>query len=74
VFSSLSLSLSLSLTLSLWWDWDFNLGLHICKAGALPLEPPVHFALVILEMGVVSHKLFAWGGLKPRSSLSQSPK
>jgi hypothetical protein len=28
--------------------------------------PPVHFDLVILEIG--SHKLFAWGGLEPWSS------
>jgi hypothetical protein len=30
-----------------------------CCASAIP---PVHFALVILEMG--SQKLFAWAGLK----------
>jgi hypothetical protein len=30
---------------------------------------PVHFALVILEMG--SCKLFAWASLKPQSSRSQ---
>jgi hypothetical protein len=30
-----------------WWDWGLNSG------------PPVHLALVILEMG--SHELFAWG-------------
>jgi hypothetical protein len=34
--------------------------------------PPVHFALVILEIG--SHELFAWAGLEPRSSQSQPPK
>jgi hypothetical protein len=43
-----------------WWDWDLNLGLHACKAGALPL---VHFALVILEMR--SQELFALSNLKP---------
>jgi hypothetical protein len=43
-----------------------------CKAGALPLEPHLHFALVILEMG--AHKLFAWAGLEPISSRSQVPK
>jgi hypothetical protein len=31
-------------------------------------QPPVHFALVILEME--SYELFAWAGLKP----SQPPK
>jgi hypothetical protein len=34
--------------------------------------PPVYFALVILEMEC--HKLFAWAGLEPESSQSQSPK
>jgi hypothetical protein len=29
---------------------------------------------VILEMGVGSHDLFAWAGLKPLSSQSQPPK
>jgi hypothetical protein len=33
---------------------------------------PFHFGLVILEMR--SHKLFAWAGLKPRSSQSQPPQ
>jgi hypothetical protein len=34
-----------------------------CYAGALQhkLTPPVHFTLVILEMG--SYKLFTWAGL-----------
>jgi hypothetical protein len=30
-----------------WWDWDLNSGFKTGKAGT----PPVHFALVILEMG-----------------------
>jgi hypothetical protein len=34
--------------------------------------PPVHFALVILEME--SYELFAWAGLKPLSSLTQPSK
>jgi hypothetical protein len=35
-------------------DWGLNLELRACKADALSLEstPPVHFALVILEMEV----------------------
>jgi hypothetical protein len=55
-------------------DWHLNSGLHSCKAGTLPLEPlsPVHFALVILEMG--SQELFSQAGLEQQSSLSQSPK
>jgi hypothetical protein len=40
---------------SLSQNWGLNSGLGTCKAGALLLEPhlqsPVHFALVILEMG-----------------------
>jgi hypothetical protein len=34
--------------------------------------PPVHFALVLLEMG--SHELFAQAGRKPLSSPFQPPK
>jgi hypothetical protein len=40
-----------------------NLGLHACKAGALStslVTPPVHFALVILEMGVSLTICPAW--------------
>jgi hypothetical protein len=43
-------------------DWDLNLELFACKVSTLP----VHFALVILELG--SLKLFAQAGLEPRSS------
>jgi hypothetical protein len=36
-----------------WWDWDLKSGLHNHKAGSLLLAiPAVHFALLILEMGV----------------------
>jgi hypothetical protein len=38
-----------------------------CKAST-----PVHFALLILEIG--SLELFAWTGLKPWFSQSQPPK
>jgi hypothetical protein len=34
--------------------------------------PPLHFALVILEMGIL--ELFAWAGLKLQSSQSQPSK
>jgi hypothetical protein len=41
-----------------------NSGLLTCKTGTLPLEPrlPVHFTLVILEMGF--YKLFVPTGFK----------
>jgi hypothetical protein len=35
-----------------WWDYGLNSGLHAYKAGAIPLEPQLQFALVILDMGV----------------------
>jgi hypothetical protein len=35
---------------------------------------PVHFVLVILEMGGYPLKLFAQAGLEPQSSQSQPPK
>jgi hypothetical protein len=46
-----------------WWDWGLNSGLHACKAYTLSLEPhtlPVHFALVILEMGVSQTICLGW--------------
>jgi hypothetical protein len=52
-----------------WWDWGLNSGLCTCKAGsisALSVTPPVHFDLIIFDMG--SHKLFAQAGLEPQSS------
>jgi hypothetical protein len=46
---------------------------HICKAGTLLLEPPpVHFALVILE--VVITWIFTQVGLQQRPSQSQLHK
>jgi hypothetical protein len=36
------------------------------------ISPPVHFALLIVEMG--SQELFDQAGLEPRSSQSQPPK
>jgi hypothetical protein len=47
-------SSSSSFLLHLWWVWSLNSGL--CTTAWA--TPPVHFALVILEMG--SHELFAW--------------
>jgi hypothetical protein len=35
-----------------WWDWGLNSGLHAAT-------PPIHFALVIWEIG--SWELLAWG-------------
>jgi hypothetical protein len=32
-----------------WWYWSLNLGLYTCKA--VWAASPVHFSLVILEMG-----------------------
>jgi hypothetical protein len=32
--------------------WGLNSGLHTCKTGAIP---PVHFALVVLEMGLENY-------------------
>jgi hypothetical protein len=48
-----------------------NSGLCTCKAGTLITWaiPPVHFALLILEM-----ELFAWAGLELTFSWSQPPK
>jgi hypothetical protein len=43
-----------------------NSRLHICKAGALSLEPHLHFALIILEKG--SCELIAGIGLELQSS------
>jgi hypothetical protein len=41
------------------WNWSLNSRLYTCEADTLQFEvtPPVHFALVILEMG--SHEVFA---------------
>jgi hypothetical protein len=50
---------SVFIFLYIWWDWGVNWGLHTSTAWA---TPPVHFALVILEMG--SCELFPWTGLK----------
>jgi hypothetical protein len=41
--------------------------LHL-QSRPLPLEPPIHFALVILEIGSFE------AGFKPQSSRSQPPK
>jgi hypothetical protein len=42
--------------------------LHLqVRPSTICVTPPVHFALVILEMGVVSLKLFVQAGLKPQS-------
>jgi hypothetical protein len=41
------------------WHWGLSLGLCACRYSATWAAPPVHFALVILEME--SHELFAWG-------------
>jgi hypothetical protein len=38
-------------------NWGLNSGLHTCKAGILP---PVHFALVILELGVSRSICLCW--------------
>jgi hypothetical protein len=44
------------------WDQGLNSGLHMCKAGALPLEP----LRQIFEIG--SLKLFAQDGFEQQSS------
>jgi hypothetical protein len=48
--------------------WGLNSGLYTCKTVAVPLESYLQsiFALIVLEMG--SLELFAWAGLKLRSS------
>jgi hypothetical protein len=49
--------------------WAFSLQVRCSTAWT---RPPVHFALVILEME--SWELLAWVGFKPWSSWSQPPK
>jgi hypothetical protein len=46
--------------------WGLNSGLRACKAGALLLEPPVHSALVILEMDSPrdSYGFHLWSSLR----------
>jgi hypothetical protein len=64
--------------LSLHWLFFFFFffsGTGVWTQGSTAWATPlVHFILVILEMGGVSHKLFVWAGLKPKSSRSQPPK
>jgi hypothetical protein len=60
LFWGLSTQLKIFLMLlpfSFWWNLGLKSWLDAHKAGILPLEPHLHFALVILEMGV--SKLFA---------------
>jgi hypothetical protein len=62
------LSYSLTFFFFSWWNWDLNSGLNVCKVGILPLEPYLHFALVIIILVILemvgSHELFAWAGLE----------
>jgi hypothetical protein len=62
------------LLIYLLWDWGLNSGLYTFKAGVLPfeLQPPIHFALAILEME--SYELFARAGIKLQSCQSQLSK
>jgi hypothetical protein len=56
-----------------WWDWGLNIGFSTFSRPSTPwAATPVHFGLVILEMG--SHKLFAQAGLESPSSWFQLPK
>jgi hypothetical protein len=43
-----------------WWDSGLNSGLCAYKAGALLLEQHLHFAVVILEMGVSRTICLGW--------------
>jgi hypothetical protein len=56
------------------WDWGLNSGLHACTAGAVLLEPHLQSILFWSFWRWGFHELFAWAGLKPRSSQFQPPK
>jgi hypothetical protein len=47
---------------SVLWNWGMNSWLHVCKAGALPLEPQLQPIF-----GDESHELFAQAGLNQDS-------
>jgi hypothetical protein len=56
------ISLFKSFFFSFWWDWGLNAGLQTSKQGFYHLSPPVHFALVILEMEVSQTICPGWPG------------
>jgi hypothetical protein len=60
-------------TFFLLWDWGLIQCLMLEKQVLYHLrDTPVHFALLILEMG--SHELFVLAGLEPLFSQSQLSK
>jgi hypothetical protein len=53
-----------------WWEWVWTQGFAVAKQAVYSLTTtPVHFALVILEMG--SRELFAWASLKSVSQVAR---
>jgi hypothetical protein len=59
----------LKLTFFFLWIWGLNSGLYSCRADALPL-PHLQTIFLWLFWRWDSLKLFAWAGLKPKSSQS----